>query len=308
MNEFGDSRTENEVEDVFALRRVSDEQLVNLAGVGRGEGWAGNISIDPDREALIAQAMSSHALVRHSGANTRIFGPYWATDAAILPVGDFVVVMGGAGVADLDDDALTERAADVAWSVGDVSAEKRLADELELTKAALAVASLPVGTLDEFLETLAGAAVEALSCEFGAVVLVEPERRVITALNGWQPEVESEVLAEALQALVEGVPRGSATVHQDLRHAVDGSLGSEQIPEGDAATFGLDPLGFQQGLVSRCIVPVGQPGNSGYIVVAHSVASPRGFTTLCRRVAESIGEQASRVLGDRFTSPVSAHH
>lgn len=295
------------IEDVFALRRVSDEQLVNLAGVGRGEGWAGNISIDPERESLIAEAMASHQLVRHSGESTRIFGPYWASDAAILPVGDFVVVMGGASVTHLSDDELTEWAADVAWSVGDVSAEKRLADELELTKAALAVASLPVGTRDEFLETLAGAAVEALSCEFGAIVLVEPEQRVITALNGWQPEVEADVLAQALLALVDAVPTGSTTIHQDLRNMAVNP--SEQSHEafGDTVPLGFDPLGFEQGLVSRCIVPIGQAGNRGFIVVAHSVASPRGFTTLCSRVAESIGEQASRVLGDRFALPASAH-
>ncbi len=289
------------IEDVFALRRVSDEQLVNLAGVGRGEGWAGNISIDPERESLIAEAMSSHRLVRHSGESTRIFGPYWASDAAILPVGDFVVVMGGQTVSALSDDALTEWAADVAWSVGDVSAEKRLADELELTKAALAVASLPVGTLDEFLETLAEAAVQALSCEFGAIVLIEPEQRVVTALNGWQPAVEPEVLTQALLSLVEDVPMESMTINQDLRHGAD--TASDSGAPG-TVELGVDPLGFQQGLVSRCIVPIGQTGSRGYIVVAHSLASPRGFTTLCSRVAESIGEQASRVLGDRFTAPV----
>lgn len=48
-----------ELADVFALRRVSTKQLVTLAGVGRGEGWAGNISVDPVRaEKRLADALA----------------------------------------------------------------------------------------------------------------------------------------------------------------------------------------------------------------------------------------------------------
>lgn len=46
-----------EAEDIFVLRRVSDDQMINFDGVGRGEGWAGNITIDPVRDPLICQAL-----------------------------------------------------------------------------------------------------------------------------------------------------------------------------------------------------------------------------------------------------------
>lgn len=285
MSALAENWLDYDIDDVFALRRVSDEQLVNLAGVGRGEGWAGNISIDPDREVLISKAISSNTLVRHSGASTRIFGPYWATNAAILLVGDFVVVMGGRGATELDDEALIDLAGDVAWSVGDVSAEKRLADELELTKAALAVASLPVGTLDEFLETLADAAISALACEFGAVVLQHPEKRILLSPSGWQPDVEPQLLVDSMLNLVENLSPDQATIQQDL----------------SVAEHATETLGFRHGLVSRCIVPIGDDRNRGFIIAAHTEQAPRGFTNLCSRVAESIGDQASRILNDRFS-------
>ena len=266
--------------DVFALRKVGDDQLVNLAGVGRGAGWAGNISIDPDREPLIARAMSTPDLVRHSGESVRIFGPYWTEHAAVVMVGDFVVVMGGPGVDEQDDPTLIEAAGDLAWSVGDVSAEKRLADELEVTRAALAVASLPAHSVDSFLADLASAATEALACEFGAVVLAQPEHRLILAPNGWHPEVSHELMLGALLQLLAAQEAERPVVAQDLRD--DPTAGS--------------PLGFEEGLVSRCVIPIEASRISGAVVVAHTVESPRGFTMLCQQVASKIGEQATQVL------------
>lgn len=267
------------IDDVFALRRVSSDQLVNLVGVGRGEGWAGNISIDPDREPLVARALSSHDLVRHSGESVRVFGPYWTREAAIVMVGDFVVVLGGAGVADLDDATLIEAAGDLAWSAGEVSAEKRLADELEVTKAALSVASLWVSNLDGFLADLADAAIDALSCEFGAVILNHPERRLVLAPNGWCPDLSEAVIRDSLADLIDGIELEGPLVAQDL--SVEAQAG---------------PLGFSNGLVSRCIVPLHSPHLRGAVVVAHTDQCPRGFTSLCQQVAAKIGDQASQVL------------
>ena len=204
--------------DLFALRRVSDEQLVNLVGVGRGGGWAGNISIDPELEPLVAEAISTGEVVRYNGPTSRIFGPYWAEEATLLTVGDFVIVMGGAGVTDSGDDALLEAAGDLAFSIGDVPAEKRLADELEVTRAALTVATLPTSTIDRFLADLADAAIEALGCEFGAVVLKRPEPRLVKAPSGWQPDSTDELVLGSLLQLLVGLQVERPVVAQDLRH------------------------------------------------------------------------------------------
>lgn len=276
-----------DLRDVFALRRIGPDQLVNLVGVGRGEGWAGNISIDPVREPLIAEALAGGVVVRHSGTSIRIFGPYWAEEAVVVMVGDFVIVMGGPGAVEHDDEALMEAAGDFAYSVGDVPAEKRLADELELTKAALTVASLPTSTIDVFLANLADAAIDAMGCEFGAVVLQRPQHRLVIAPSGWQPTAPDELVLGSLLQLLVGMRLQQPEVTQDLSE--DASAQS--------------PLGFDEGLVSRCVIPVAVPDMAGAIVVAHTMSSaPRGFTNLCQQVAASIGDQASKVLTNSFAS------
>ena len=205
----------------------------------------------------------------------------------MLTVGDFVVVMGGPAVAAHGDGALMEAAGDVAYSVGDVPAEKRLADELEVTKAALAVASLPTATIDEFLATLADAAIDALGCEFGAVVLPGPTPRLVMAPSGWQPAATEELVLGSLLQLLVGFQAERPVVDQDLR--------------SDAAT--RSPLGFDEGLVSRCVIPLTVAEAPGAIVVAHTLeSSPRGFTSLCQTVAATIGDQASKVLAQSFAN------
>lgn len=270
-----------DVEDVFVLRRVSDEQMINLDGIGRGEGWAGNITVDSVREPLIAQSMATPGVIRWTGESAaRVFGPYWATDAALTMVGDYLVVFGGGQVSTHNDSVLMNAAGTAAWSAGEVSPEKRLADELEVTQAALAVASLPLSSRDEFLSALAQTAADSLACEFGAVVLREPEQRLLLAPDGWAPEASDDLILGALLQLVASLEDELLVVTQDLRDD----------------PMAVRPLGFAQGVVSRCVIPLTTDGLDGAIVVAHTDSTPRGFTALCQQVAERIGSQASQVL------------
>lgn len=266
--------------DIFALRRVSDEQLVNLAGAGRGAGWAGNISVNSEREPLIAEAMSAGNVVRHVGGSSRIFGPYWTQSAAILSMGDFIFVLGGPGIAIHDDETLFASMGELAWSIGDVPAEKRLADELEVTQVALSVASLPGESVETFLEHLSNTAIEALGCEFGAVVLTHPTPKVVIAPQGWQPDATSASVLDALLPLLESIEGAEPDVTQDL----------SEDPRANS------PLGFGNGLISRCVIPLDVKDGKGAVVVAHTEASPRGFTNLCQVVATTIGSQASLKL------------
>ena len=275
-----------DVEDVFVLARVGPDQLVNLDGIGRGEGWAGNITVDAAREPLVAGALEAPGVVRWSGESARVFGPYWATEAALALVGDFLVVFGGAGVAGHDDADLIDAAGTIAWSAGEISPEKRLADELEVTQAALAVASLPSASRAEFLAGLAQTAADALACEFGAVVVQRPEPELFLAADGWRPAASDDlVLGALLQLLVDRAGEGPV-VTQDLRD--------------EPATN--RPLGFAEGVVSRCVIPLRAGELDGAIVVAHTSSEPRGFTTLCQQVAERIGRQASQTLTASVTT------
>lgn len=293
MADISDIAERLDLSDIFALRLVANEQLINLDGFGRGAGWAGNISIDPLAEPLISTTMATNEVVRHSGRTTRIFGPYWSDRAALVCLGDFVFVMGGPG-ATTHDDVLIDAAGEMAWIVSTVPTEKKLADELEVTQAALAVASLPVRTVDLFFEGLAETARAALACEFGAVFIQSPDPRLILAPNGWRPTASTDAMLSSLLALLVDLDPERPTVTQDL-----------------SDTHHSSSLGFRDGLVSRCVIPLMTPAGKAALVVAHSDDAPRGFTDLCQQVAETIGKQASAMLAnaalvERTDTPVRA--
>ena len=265
-----------EVDDIFILRRVSETQYANLDGVGRGAGWAGNVVVDPAVEPLLSQAAGTPGVARPTGTGGRVFGPYWKADAAAVGVADYVVIFGGSDISGIGDELLMDAAGDIAWRVGEVAIEKRLADDLEVTTAALAIATIQAQGIDDLLGALAEAAMTALSCEFGAIVVRRPEPRLIMAPSSWAPDASSDlVLGSLLQILVHH-DHQALHVTQDLRE--------------DPAS--RSPLGFDEGLVSRCVVPIEADEFSGAVVVAHTLSAPRGFTGLCQRVASTIGEQA----------------
>lgn len=268
-------------DDIFILRRVSDTQFANLGGAGRGAGWAGNVVVDPEVEPLLSRGAGTTGVVRPSPKGGRVFGPYWKSDAAAVGVADYVVVFGGSGMSDISDDLLMDAAGDIAWQVGEVTIEKRLADDLEVATAALAVATIQAESLDDLLGGLAEAAMTALSCEFGAIVARRPEPRLIMAPSSWAPDASSDLVLGSLLQILVSHDHQALHVTQDMRD--------------DPAS--RSPLGFDEGLVSRCVVPIEAGDFSGAVVVAHTLSSPRGFTGLCQRVASTIGEQAAaRIL------------
>ena len=267
--------------DVFVLQRVSDGQFVNLAGAGRGAGWAGNITLDPTADPWLAEGRGQGSPSRHRGDIRRLFGPFWSTEAVLANVGEFAVVFSGPGVADLDDETVMDEAGQIAWSVGEVPTEKRLADELELSQAALAVASISGESRVDVARTLAGHAAELLSCEFAAVVLADEPPTLVTAPEGWRPDADDEAIVEAIAGFA-AERDGSRPVLVDQEVA--------------ASPKARRPLALDDGLVARCLVPLGDDGDVGWLFCAHTVEQPRGFTSLCQRVAEAIGDHGTQVL------------
>ncbi|MPZ71406.1 MAG: hypothetical protein GEU71_18065 [Actinobacteria bacterium] len=97
--------------------------------------------------------------------------------------------------------------------------------------------------------------------------------------EGWRPTgTEDEVIA-ALLPLQQAVSEGML-VEQDLSQSA----------------FPYPPLSLQDGLVARCVVPLGPDGDIGVLVLAHAGSAPRGFTSLCQRVASTMGVTAGRML------------
>jgi hypothetical protein len=270
--------------DVFVLSLVAPDCLVNLAGHGRGEGWAGNITVDPGIEPWLSRTLDLGVLRTMHGFPCRIFGPYWASEAAGVATGEHVVVFGGTGVASVPEETMVEAAREAALSVSEVPPAKRLADELEVTQAALAVAKIRTGSVAETAAKIATRAARALSCEFGAVLLTGGRTKVFLADEGWRPAASHEEIAAALMPLALACREG-ALVEQDL----------------SATRFPYRPLAFEDGLVSRMTVPLGEEASLGALVVAHAADAPRGFTSLCQQVAARMAEVAGPVLEDALS-------
>src|SRR5579862_158844 len=134
------------VPDVFVLRRVSAGRFVHLGGAGRGEGWAGIVEITLESEAHLDRALSSDTIVRlDRPGSDRIFGPYYARAAAIVPlVPDVIVVFGAPGeTIEASDETLSDAARAASGAVGPVGAAKQLADSLELLEAVRGAAAVP---------------------------------------------------------------------------------------------------------------------------------------------------------------------
>jgi len=269
-------------EDLFVFRKIAPDRFSHFGGVGRGQGWAGNIELDACGDDPVARALGGGAPVYLEFEDRgRVAGPYYARTAVIVPCrADLVVVFGSStsslgGACTDDAQALAERAASVIESI---SPEKRLADELEVLEAVRAITSIGGESLESALAQIADVAARALSCEFGAVVAGDGESapRVGIADRGWSPGA-----ADSLPGLIAGLAAGEDALPllvQDVR--ADGG-----VPDEFAGT----------GATSLHALPIGRPA-LGVLVLVHAESTPRGFTRLCRRVARSIAESAEIVI------------
>ncbi|MGH2750658.1 MAG: hypothetical protein ACRDK3_07270 [Actinomycetota bacterium] len=266
-------------QDLFVLERIDGDRLFNVGGHGRGEGWAGNVSADPENEPLLYQAIDSGLARRVSGVPFRAFGPYWTSEIAAVEHEGSLVVVSGEGVTSLADDDLRSVASEALSPKRDVPQAKRDADELEVRQAVESIASVSRGSVDEAARAIAAHAARALSCEFAALLLSGPPVRLFVADEGWRPPATEDEIIAALLPLASAVAEGML-VEQDL----------------STSAFPYRPLGFEDGLVARCVVPLGSDGALGMLVTAHAGTSPRGFTQLCQRVASEMGAEAESVL------------
>ncbi len=184
--------TELRAEDVFVFRKVARDTFAHLAGIGRGEGWAGNIELRPEDGGSGPSLGTAAVRCIAEAEPVRIVGPYYARSAVIVPCGhDVIVVFGSstdslAGVCERDMPAFGER---VARLVDHVPSAKRLADELEVLDAVRAVTTVNADGVEAALTEISERAANALSCEFGAVVVTGAGRAMRTGWTdlGWTP-------------------------------------------------------------------------------------------------------------------------
>jgi hypothetical protein len=265
--------------DVFVLRRVTAGRFVHLGGSGRGEGWAGIVEASLEEDASFAEALKSERPVRIERDDPeRIFGPYYARSAAIVPVSNDAVVVFGMpdGSIEADDGALVAAAVEVNDALEPAGAPKRLAEQLELLEAVRAAVAVPPTPLGAALESLAGVAAEALSCELGLLYVASGDRLGI-AERGWSLAVSRDDVLTSLRNVLGGGVFPFCV--QDARQAPPpGTLAKD---EGIRSYYLLELTGLARGV----------------LLVAHTDAAPRGFTLLCRQLGARVAEVASNVVG-----------
>lgn len=276
---------EAHVQDIFVLRKVTPDRYFNVGGHGRGEGWAGNVSIDPAFEPWIAAASTQGITRKKSGIPFRVFGPYWASSVAAVEIPDGLVVLGGEAAAEAPDGVLQRVAATASEIPTEIATAKLEADEAEVQQAIDDLLSVKTRNVAAAAEHLAATTARALSCEFAAVLLNGSPPTLYVADEGWQPPASEDEIIAALVPLMQVVRKGML-VEQDLSQSA----------------FPYRPLAFDDGLVARCAVPLGPEAEMGLLVAAHAGTSPRGFTTLCQRVAREIAGAGEPLLADLLSS------
>jgi hypothetical protein len=269
--------------DVFVLKRVTAGRFVHLGGAGRGEGWAGIVEITLDSEADLDRALSSGEIVRvDKPGRGRIFGPYYARAAAIVPLVPDVIVVHGSPTEPIEagDDVLTEAARAASGAIGPVGQAKQLADSLELLEAVRGATDVPPEPVEDAMLALTLHAAESLSCELGIMYLTDGERLVVVD-RGWPLRAPEEGVIAALAAVAES---------HDFPFCVQDAQRSP--PPG--------PLADDPGIRSYYLLELTGAAR-GVLFVAHTDAAPRGFTLLCRRLGVRVAAAASTVLGDGLT-------
>jgi diguanylate cyclase (GGDEF)-like protein len=261
---------------VFAIEA---DRLSLVGGQGRGAGWSGIVDTQMTNEPLAARARGRGAPVQVSGSEAvRIVGPYWASNAVLVPVGaQHLVVFGGMNTPPDPSAALTA-AAELVAELQQISPAKLLADELEVVHAIRDLMEYRPEDVRETARHVALKAAEPLSCEVGAVLVRDGDGIVAEVVTrDWPARLDPDAIRETLARIYERAMHGPF-LEAELESAAD------------------DALGREQGLVARFAVPIGRPDAFGVLVVAHAASRPRGFTNLCQRIGTALADAAEMLL------------
>lgn len=265
--------------DAFVFRRVAKTQWVHLGGLGRGRGWAGLVYLDEASDALLEKipaATGAVTLFEHQGVEP-VLGPYYAVSGAIVRLSNDVFVLLGhpseRRVAGVTEDNLRELAVRLDEELEEITAAKRLGDELEILHAVRAATTGPASDLLGTLRHLLEVAMESLSCEIG--LLRDGAGNLV--VSGLAPGFHAEhpSVTDTLDELEQLASPGSWVVQDTRIDALRSPLGVEDV-------CALLCLSIPE--------PVG-----GVLVVAHTTVAPRGFTSLCQQLGRQVATAAGVV-------------
>ncbi len=270
------------VVDALLFRRVSPTRWAHLGGLGRGRSWAGIIEVDEADDPLTSRIPITVGEVRRArfAESTRLLGPYYAVSGAVVRVSNDVAVVLGNPVEDLaaaDDAELLHVAALLDTDIDDVLPSKRLADELEVLHTVRSLMAAPTNAgLVDTLQHLVTVATEALSCDIG--VLRDGAGRLAIA-----PEPFGAASRPASSDWHAALDEIAALMGPSLWCLQDVS----SAPTLKAVTM-------LPGVRSLLAVPVPPPAG-GMLLMVHTAARPRGFTSQCRRLGQHVVDAGSVV-------------
>jgi hypothetical protein len=265
--------------DLFVLAPVESGRLFNVDGVGRGAGWAGNVSLSPDDEPVLMRAFADLMVTLDSGHPRRVFGPYWARRAATVVDVGTVVVFGGDHLTSSAELLSEAAAAARRAATRSISPTKLEADQAEIDQARRTVEGIREMEIADRALQLAETAAAALGCEYAAVYLPSESSSPYEVDRGWRPVASPEEVAAALLPLWQASRRGTF-IEQDVSR-------SAHVHR---------PLGWDDGVVSAAAAPLGYEGEKGVLVVVHTGLRPRGFTDLCARVLHTVSDAGTDLL------------
>jgi hypothetical protein len=254
--------------DVLVFRRAAGKRYRNAGGVGRGADWAGTAELTLDDEPLARDALAAGAPRRVVRARAnRLAGPYYAVDGALVPIdGSDLVVIGPQLPHDLRPEELVSAAADAARLVAPAPPEGVLSHPLpELAAGELAAVARQVVEL----------ATAQLECELGVLYL--PRTGTLASCRRGRPLPEDGELAEVMEELAAD-PGRLPLCCQDA--------GRRPLPA---------PLGAAAGVRSYLALDIDVPGRA-VLLVMHTDAAPRGFTTVCLDRAQRLVDAAAPLL------------
>ena len=246
-------------DDVLVFEHV-DAGFARVSGSGQHAGWAGIVELGVHDEGLVGQAWRRGTAERLTGRRlTHMAGPYHARHAVAMPVGQrHVVVFGGNRPIEAGDSQLVRLAAAEVDGTHGVSADKLLADELELDHALRALMAYRPLTVRDTVRHIASVAGQALSCEVAVIRL----------------EIDGEPLVEGLDL------RSSSPLTNPDAAGHLAAVGIEPRVELAATP---DPDIFGLAVASHLSLPIA--GDAvGALALGHMIAQARGFTSLCQRI------------------------
>ena len=275
-----DEKDAVETDDVLVFQWESDHFRLS-GGTGRGAGWANIVEVALADNTAIERAWNAGVPVRISGSTpVRIAGPYWTSHAVIVPVGQaHLVVFGSTKRIASSDAALFGAAAGAVSDTGGVSAEKLLADELEVVHAVRALTSYQATNVRETARHIAVIAARALSCEVAAVRVSGAGHTTLEVLRVAPGDDVDDSPRCAGRDAATFLEAATALTHPMVEQAV-----------------GPDPQVWAADVVSRLTLPIGSEYALGALSLGHEPSRARGFTTLCQRIGRALAESAEPLL------------